>query len=100
MADVPSRASFLASIYGSMFISVDPPTVIDAALTSAALRTSSTIFSSNSVTEEAVFLRAAIMLLRHPKGFPMRQANPDQIYVWQEDLRDIQRTAAIGLRNC
>lgn len=100
MAAVPTRSEFLAHIVGSMFIAVDPPEVIDAALASAARRTSSTVYSDDDVLKEAIFLKAGILLLRHPKGFPMRQAAPDQVFVWAEELRDIQRANTIGLRNC
>lgn len=97
MANVPSRADFLASPYGSPFNGA-PAALIDASLASAARRTSSSVLQTDALVEDAVFLRAALLLLKHPQGQAMRTANPDQCLIWEKELRQIQRSGTLGIR--
>lgn len=96
MTPTPSRASFLASVYGSQFNSAEPA-LIDSALATAARRTSTYLQSADLITDH-VFLKAAIILLRHPKSYPMRLANPDQLLTWERELKLLQRSGTVGLR--
>jgi hypothetical protein len=96
MAAIPTRAEFLASTPGSSFVAT-PVALIDSALREAAQRTSN-LYQSTDLAQQAVILRAAILLLRHPKSLPMRQANPDQIFVWEDELKGLQTSGMLGLR--
>lgn len=96
MTPVPSRADFLASAYGSQFVSA-PAALIDSSLAAAARRTSTYLQSADLIVDH-VFLKAAIILLRHPKSHPMRLANPDQLLTWERELKQLQRSGTIGLR--
>lgn len=74
-----------------------PVALIDAALTDAAAVTS-TLYQSTSLAERAVILRAAILLLMHPKSQNMRLASPDQMFVWERELKALQTSGMTGLR--
>jgi hypothetical protein len=95
MADVPARATFLARF--PEFNGVDGD-LTDLILAEAARRTNENVFLSTAVCQDAVMLRAATLLLRSPQGAKMRQANPDQIFVWEYELRMLQRANTLGLR--
>jgi hypothetical protein len=97
MATTPTRAAFLASVPGSMF-NAAPVEVIDQALADAAAMTNASLFQSTALADRHIFLQAAIALLMHPGSLKMRQANPDQVYVWERQLRDAQRSATLGVR--
>lgn len=73
-------------------------TLTTAKLTEAAARTNSKIYQTAQLTEYAVMLRAAILMLRSPYGLKMRLNNPDQSLTWEYELRNLQRSGAIGIR--
>lgn len=98
MAAIPTLVDFIASVPGSMF-NAAPAALVNAALTEAADQTSSTVYGRASLTQKAVFLKAAIALLRHPSSINMRASNPDQMMVWEFELMDLQRAGTIGLRS-
>ena len=92
---VPSNASFLA---GYPEFAGATAGLVTAKLTDAAARTNSAFYQTPALTEQAVMLRAAILLLRSPKSLQMRLANPDQTLVWEYELRSLQRSGAVGIR--
>lgn len=96
MAAVPTRAAFLASVPGRQFVAA-PVDLIDAALEEAA-RETSTLYQSDLLAEKAVFLKAAVSLLRQPSAHKMRLADPTLMTVWEKALRDVQRAGMIGRR--
>ena len=73
-------------------------TLIDAKLAEADRRTNDALFQTTETAEDATMLRAATLLLRSPAGKLMRQANPDQVFTWEYELRMLQRSATMGLR--
>jgi hypothetical protein len=93
---VPATADFVASIYGSSFGGMPAP-LVASALTSAAKRTGN-LYPSDDLAQEAVFMRAAILLLKHPQARALRLANPDQIFVWESELLQHQNSSVMGLR--
>lgn len=93
---VPATLDFVASIYGSSFGGM-PPALVASALTSAAARTGN-LYPTAELAQEAVFMRAAILLLKHPKARELRLANPDQIFVWESELLQHQNASVMGLR--
>jgi hypothetical protein len=95
MASVPTRASFLESYpeYNGA-----PGTLIDAKLAAAARRTNADLFQSTDLAADAVMLRAAVLLLSSPHGHKLRSEKPDQVYAWEFSLRQLQRSATMGIR--
>ncbi len=95
MASVPSVADFVEN-YPEFEGATEA--LVTAKLTDAAARTNAAVFQSDALATQAVMLRAAILLLRSPYGMQMRQSNPDQVFVWEYELRNLQRSATCGLR--
>lgn len=95
MAVAPSRATFLANFpeYNGA-----PGELIDLKLAAAARRTNADIFQSDDLVADAVMLRAAVMLIASPYGHALRSAKPDQVFAWEFELRQLQRSATMGLR--
>ena len=75
-----------------------PVELVTSALTSAAARTNDALFPEVETAETAAYLRAAITLYRSPFAIKMRLNSPESIMLAVEDLRQIQRTATMGLR--
>lgn len=98
MATVPSRAAFLAAYPDYNALGVAGGVFIDAKLAEAARSTDATVFQSAELTQDAVLLRAAVLLLASPKGLEMRKRMPDQAAAWEWRLRAMQRTATMGRR--
>lgn len=92
---VPTTNSFLVSFPEFKDAS---GTLVAAKLKDAAARTNATVFQSADLAEQAVMLRAAILLLRSPYGLKMRLATPDQMFVWEHELRALQRSGTVGMR--
>lgn len=95
MATAPSNATFLAEY--PEFNGIASAT-ITAKLAAAARRTNADVFQSTDLTTDAVMLRAAVLLLKSPAGRKMRLNNPEQLIVWEVELRDLQKSAVLGLR--
>lgn len=95
MAAVPSNATFLASYpeYNGA-----PAALVTAKLTEAARRTNADVYQTGDLAADAVMLRAAVLLTRTSFGYKLRQANPDQVIVWEYELSKLQRSATMGLR--
>ena len=72
--------------------------LIDAKLAEADRRTNDSMFQTTELAEDATMLRAATLILRSPAGKLMRQANPDQVFTWEYELRLLQRSATMGVR--
>jgi hypothetical protein len=96
MATVPSRADFLIRFPEYNGADTD---LIDARLAEAARRTNADIFQTAALAEDAVFLRAACLMLASPHGVKLRALAPDQVFAWEYTLRGLQRAATMGLRN-
>lgn len=95
MADAPLRSTFLAAYPEFEGAATS---LIDLKLAEAARRTNADIFQTAELAQDAVMLRAAVLLLTSPFGFKLRSANPDQAFAWEWQLRQLQRSATMGLR--
>lgn len=95
MATAPTVEAFLTS-YPEFTGATEE--LVETKLAEAATRTNAGIFQSTALADQAVMLRAAILLLRSPQGLKMRQSNPDQVFVWEYELRALQRSATCGIR--
>ena len=95
MATAPAVADFLDN-YPEFAQATT--TLVTAKLADAAARTNADVFQSTALATQAVMLRAAVLLLRSPYGLKMRQNNPDQVYVWEYELKALQRSATQGVR--
>lgn len=94
------RDTFLASVPGRAFGSVSAGQValIDECLAAAGRRTNATFFQSPDLAIDAVCLKAAILLMRHPRAEKLRLTNPEQVFTWEVELEQLQRSATQGLR--
>jgi hypothetical protein len=95
MAAVPSTADFIDNY--PEFAGADDD-LVSVKLAQAARRTNADVYSSLELAADAVMLRAAVLLLKSPGGRKMRLANPDQLFTWQTELRQLQGSATMGLR--
>lgn len=96
MATVPSNAAFLASTPGRAFMGATANQVTTA-LTEAAGQTNDRIYTAGQA-EFAVFLKAAILLFDEPEAFSMRDSDPKAASRWEKRLRNLQRSAGMGIR--
>jgi hypothetical protein len=90
---IPSVNDFLASypeFAGASTIAIK--------LSEAAARTNARVYQSAALAAQAVMLRAAILLIKSPDGRAMRLENPDLVSVWDRELKQLQRSATMGLR--
>lgn len=95
MTSVPTNADFIAQF--PEFTSA-PAALVTSALAKAARRTNADVYQTAELAADACMLKAATLLLRSPFGLKLRQANPNQKFTWEFELRDMQRSATIGLR--
>jgi len=64
-----------------------------------ARRTNAEVFQSPELAEDAACLRATLWLIKSPFARKMRNdIGSDQIQIWRDELRDLQRSATMGLR--
>ncbi len=94
MVTPPSAATFKAS-----FPQFDkaPDALITRWLAYAAQRTTANFFATG-VEEQAVMLRAAIIVSKLPEARKMQLMSDDQAIVWQMELYGLQRSAGMGIR--
>lgn len=95
MATSPTSAQFVEA-YPEFAGAPDALVVIK--LAQAARRTNADVYQTADLAADAVMLRAAILLMKTPDARKMRLASPDQIYVWESELRQLQGSATMGLR--
>lgn len=95
MATAPSSATFLAS-YPEF--NGTPVALINVKLAEAARRTNADIFQTTDLANDAVMLRAAVLLLASPHGHKLRSEKPDQVAAWYWQLKELQGSATMGLR--
>lgn len=75
-----------------------PTAFLQAKLNEAWSRTNAAIYQSPTLASSATMLSTAILMLRSPYGLKMRSENPEQMLVWEYELRKAQRAATIGRR--
>lgn len=95
MAAVPSNSSFIAAYPEYLGA---PSADVTSALTRAARRTNADVFATDDLTADAVMLKAAILLLRSKFGYKLRQEQPNTVFGWEIELRQMQGAATMGLR--
>jgi hypothetical protein len=93
MATAPSVNDFLSS-----YPEFSGASTIAVKLSEAAARTNASVYQSAALATQAVMLRAAILLIKSPDGRAMRLENPTLVSVWDQELKQLQRAATIGLR--
>jgi hypothetical protein len=92
---VPPNATFVAQFPE---FTTAPASLLTAHLTAAARRTNAEVFSSPELAEQAVLLRAVINLVKSPFARQMKLVSDDQVFLWHQELRELQRSATMGLR--
>jgi hypothetical protein len=95
MADIPTNESFLLE-YPEF--EAAPEDLVTKKLEAAARRTNADVYQTAELANDAVMMRAAILLMRSSHARKMRLASPDQIFVWEGELFAMQRSATMGLR--
>lgn len=92
---VPARSDFLISY--PQFINA-PAALVDRKLAESARRTRADFFADDGTQNDAVYLRAAILLAKTPDARKLELIGDDQAMVWQMELYDLQRSAGMGVR--
>jgi hypothetical protein len=96
MALSPTRAGFLATVYGSPYGSA-PPAIVDSALLAATSRVNASIFQSDDQALMYLYVQAAIIMSEHPQATKGRITDT-QVGLWERDRMRMLRAATIGLR--
>jgi hypothetical protein len=94
-ATVPSAASFLVNFPE---FSKAPLALVNAKLAEAARRTHPLIYVDDTTAQDAVFLRAAVLLSLSPYARQMKLVDDTAAMVWSAQLYEMQRSATMGLR--
>lgn len=72
--------------------------MVTSCIARAARWTNESVFQSTEQVNDAVKLRAAILLIESPYGREMRSEAPEQMLVFEMRLKRLQRAATMGLR--
>lgn len=76
-----------------------PRAFVEAWLAAGARRTNQKVFQSGDLVQDAVMLKAAILLLRAPAAQKMRiNVQPEQGLAWEYELAQLQGSATLGFR--
>ena len=95
MADVVSNAAFLVD-YPEFAGATEA--LVTAKIAQAARSTNADVYQSTELCNDAVKLAAAVLLVQSPYGRTMRSEAPEQMLVWDMQLKKLQRRATMGLR--
>lgn len=91
----PTAASFLVAY---PHFAKAPLALVDSCLAQAARRTSATLFKDEAETNDAVFLKTAVLLTKHPGARKLELVSDEQAYIWGQELYELIRSAGTGLR--
>ncbi len=91
----PSAAAFVAAY---PHFAKAPGALVDSCLAQAARRTSAWLFKDSAETNDAVFLKAAVLLTKHPGARKLELVSDEQAFVWGQELYELQRSAGMGVR--
>jgi hypothetical protein len=91
----PTSAYFLES-YPEF--SKAPADLVTRKLAEASRRTSANVFAPGSEQDDAVCLRAAVLLTLSPYSRKMKLVSDEQAFLWANQLFELQRAATMGIR--
>lgn len=91
----PSAAAFVAAY---PHFAKAPLELTNSCLAQAARRTSATLFKDEAETNDAVMLKAAVLMTKHPGARKLELVSDEQAFVWGQELYELQRSAGMGLR--
>lgn len=95
---LPTRADFLVAYPQFNAIASARATLLDLKIAEAARSTSERVYQNAAVWQDAVFLRAAVLLCATPAGAEMRNSNPEAVAYWEFRLSQMKGTATMGVR--
>jgi hypothetical protein len=91
----PSNTAFVEAY---PHFSKAPAALVTSCLAQAARRTSAWLFKDEAETTDAVMLKAAVLLTKHPGARKLELVDDSQAFVWGQELLELQRSAGTGLR--
>lgn len=75
-----------------------PAALITTKLAQAGRRTNEEVFADSATAQDALMLRAAILLYKSPYARKAKLVSDEQAFVWAQELYELQRGATMGLR--
>lgn len=75
-----------------------PADLLTSKLAQAGRRTNEEVFADSATAQDALMLRAAILMYKSPYSRKAKLVSDEQAYVWASELYDLQRSATMGLR--
>jgi hypothetical protein len=91
----PANATFLVD-YPEF--SKAPESLVTSKLAQAGRRTNAEVFADAETANDALCLRAAILLYKSPYSRKAKLVSDEQGFVWAQELYELQRSATMGLR--
>lgn len=98
MATVPARADFIARFAEFGEIPSEYTGLVDTVLAEAARATNADVYPDAAQAQDAVFLKAAVLLSQSPFARKMRLLGEEQTARYEFELYKKQRAATMGLR--
>lgn len=95
---LPTRTNFVLAYPQFNAIASARAGLIDIKIAEAARATSERVYQNAAVWQDAVFLRAAVLLCATPEGAEMRNSNPEAVAYWEYRLSQMKATATMGIR--
>lgn len=91
----PANAVFIADY--PEFLKA-PDALVTSKLAQACRRTNEEVYADSETAQDALLLRAAILMYKSPYSRKAKLVSDEQAYVWASELYELQRGATMGLR--